>query len=797
MSLHDVYVPPVGPKNARIMLLGESPGRTEVEKRKPFVGPAGDLLDDFLSAVGIDRSECYITNAVKFLPPEDKDAYFFNTVERGKGKDKSITKIPTKAFMDGILELVTEIKEVNPNVIVPMGNYALWALTQRTGIFSYRGSILESTLIRGKKVIPTVHPAWYLRSFAEKAKLLANWDFARVVEQSRFPEIRRKRRDFLVNPSSEEIELAIERFTDPGLDHLTCDTEWYSPDTLAYIGFADNDEEATCITPNTMLAFRAIKTVIGSPIPKVWQNAMFDAVALWRQGIEVKNVAHDTMIAWDVCWGSLLKEPALKRTNGLDMIGSVLTEEPYYKDDVDFVGKDDERGQIYCCTDCVVTDEAWTKIDKEEFEITQTRKGYDISIGVLNTFIRAAQIGVRIDREKLNSLRTDFLAKAAEYEESLGRRIGKKFNPRSWPQVQKIVYDDLGLGKRFTSGSTDQGTLMDIAATLYAEAGFKDTEQVTILKEIILVRQNLNICSRYVTEAIIDRDGRTRCFWNLTGTKNGRLSTTKPWWPGVALQTMPDEAREFCIPDPGHVFVGWDLAQAEARVTALKTRNFSLLDAMDSGIDIHCMLAPIIGRTYEDLMAEVARVGKDACKPRQLLKFSRHAGNYFQTFAGLKALVNKHFIETNVGVDVATAKRLSAGYLAENPGLEGWWEEVYQAIKNGGFIDNAFGRRRNSFGRVFRASHEHRDWIAYYPQSTVADLTTKSIKRVDDYAEWTLPLIHTHDGAVVQVPEDQKDESIEMIRQATNIEFFVDGIPSKIPVDIKVGYDWRNLRKVK
>ncbi len=780
------YVPPVGPKDARIMILGESPGRDEVAAKTPFVGQAGKLLNTLLTSAGLDRAELYITNTVKFAPQGNKEEFFFST--RGKGKDE--TRTPTKAYMDGIVELVGEIREVKPNVIVPLGNYALWALTQKWGISKFRGSILESTLVRGTKVIPTFHPAFYLHDESgggnPNKKLLGNWDFIRIAQQALFPEIRRKRRDFITNPSAEQIEAALERYTDPSLDHLTMDTEWYSPNDLAYVGFCDNDEEAICVVPDSMLAFRAIKEICGTKIPKVWQNAMFDAVALWRKGIKVENVAHDTMIAWFLCWGTIIEQ------KGLDVITSVLTEEPYYKDEVEFVGRDEERGQIYCCTDCVTTDEAWTKLRDEEFPLTETRRGYDISMSVMNTFIRASQVGILVDTDKLIQLQDKYLYDADEAEASLKSLTGQTFNPRSWQQVQRIVYRDLGLGKRFTSESTDQNTLMDIAATLSAEGGHD--HEVDVLKKIIRSRQNRNIVSRYITRKILDRDDRARCFWNLAGTKNGRLSTTAPWWPGLALQTVPDEAREMFIPDPGHVFVGWDLAQAEARVVAVLSGNFELLDAMDSGIDIHCMLAPILGMTYEDLMAEVKRVGKDACKPRQLLKVTRHASNYFLLWFGLKMRINREFIDTDVGVDAATAKVLSAGYLEQNPGLPGWWATVLQQMKSG-FIENAFGRRRNFHGYFKYGDHEHRDGIAFYPQSTIADLTTLSIADVDRAAEWTLPLLHMHDGALIQVPEDRKDEAIALLKKATDKEFFVEGHPLKIPVDFKVGYDWKNLGK--
>jgi DNA polymerase I-like protein with 3'-5' exonuclease and polymerase domains/uracil-DNA glycosylase len=800
-DIYDTYVPPIGPETAKIMILGESPGSEEVAAREPFVGRAGSLLNTFITSVGLSRGDIYLTNTVKFLPKFErgKDEYFWNGHWKGTGKKQTFVRTsPTMAYMTGIVELVEEIRRVKPNVVVPLGNYALWAVCQVENIFRNRGSILESTLIKGLKVIPTIHPAWYLRANAERAQALGNWDFMRVAEQSKFPGIRRKRREFIVNPTAEQIEDAIARYTDPGLDHLTCDTEWYSPDSLAYIGFADNDEEATCIVPDSMLAHRAYRIILGSSIPKVWQNAMFDAVALYRQGINVENVAHDTMLMWALNWGFMLKEPALPKTNGLDMIASVLTEEPYYKEDVEFVGKD-ERGQIYCCTDCVVTDEAYTKMDQDEFEITGTRRGYEISMSVMNTFIRAAQIGILVDREKLLKLRAEYIAKAEEKEEWLAKVTGTRLNPGSWVQVAKLVYDDMGIGKRFTERSTEQDVLMNIAATFHAEGGHD--EEIEILKGIIVSRQNRNICSRYVTEKIIDRDERTRSNWNLTGTKNGRLSTTIPWWPGVALQTMPNEAREFCIADPGHVFVGWDLEQAEARVVAVQTRNFALLEAMDSGIDIHCMLAPVLNTTYEELMKKVKRVGKDACEERQLLKITRHASNYFISWPALMMRINREFIETNVGVDAKTAKILSSGYLEENPGLEPWWHTVHQAIKNNGHLTNAFGRRRNFMGRIRYGDHEHKDGIAYYPQSTIADLTTLSIADADKQliraTPQTLVMTHIHDGGFMQVPEFMKDDTVDMVRRLMTRTMLVDGIELVVPVEVKVGYNWKDMEKVR
>ena len=70
-------VPPVGPKDAKIAIVGESPGKKEVQQGIPFVGPSGNKLDDFLRVCGLDRGEVYITNTVKYYPTSPKKEFFF------------------------------------------------------------------------------------------------------------------------------------------------------------------------------------------------------------------------------------------------------------------------------------------------------------------------------------------------------------------------------------------------------------------------------------------------------------------------------------------------------------------------------------------------------------------------------------------------------------------------------------------------------------------------------------------------------------------------------------------------
>lgn len=103
------FVPGEGPLPCRGMVIGEAPGRTEVEHGRPFIGPSGKLLDQALIALGIERKEIYVTNVVKTLPLD------------GSGKIRK----PTISEMEhGKGRLMLEIKEADPVCILALGRTA-------------------------------------------------------------------------------------------------------------------------------------------------------------------------------------------------------------------------------------------------------------------------------------------------------------------------------------------------------------------------------------------------------------------------------------------------------------------------------------------------------------------------------------------------------------------------------------------------------------------------------------------------------------------------------------------------
>jgi DNA polymerase len=139
-----------GPADARMMLIGEMPGDQEDVEGKPFVGPAGKLLDRALEAAGIDRTKVYVTNAVKH----------FKWEPRGR---RRLHRTPTPAEVDACIPWVkTEIALVRPELIVCLGATAGRALLGPDFLVTRdRGRILESAF--APRLVATIHPSALLR----------------------------------------------------------------------------------------------------------------------------------------------------------------------------------------------------------------------------------------------------------------------------------------------------------------------------------------------------------------------------------------------------------------------------------------------------------------------------------------------------------------------------------------------------------------------------------------------------------------------------------------------------------
>ncbi len=155
-----------GPAPAPIMLVGEQPGDKEDLAGKPFVGPAGQMLDRALKEAGIDRGKVYVTNAVKH----------FKFVPRGKIRLHQKPNTPEIRACRQWYE--RELTTVKPTLVVAMGATAAQSVFGRiTPINKNRGRLIETN--DGHKALVTVHPSYLLRLPEEDARAR---EYARFVD---------------------------------------------------------------------------------------------------------------------------------------------------------------------------------------------------------------------------------------------------------------------------------------------------------------------------------------------------------------------------------------------------------------------------------------------------------------------------------------------------------------------------------------------------------------------------------------------------------------------------------------
>jgi uracil-DNA glycosylase family 4 len=313
-------IPGVGPHNAKIAIVGEAGGAHENIQLKPFVGPAGGVLEQCLHAADLTRSEVYLTNVVKLQPPGNNISPYFD------GKTFSA------AGHEWVLQLQAELEELNPNVVVACGKTAMAALTGNTYITQLRGYVMPSIgMSRIFKVIPAIHPAasLYDRKGGDKGSLttkefkpylyrhVISMDLGKAKVESLFPELRRPERQLVYEfgTVTEALEWLAYYESQP---ILSVDIEVTNHE-IACISFCSDPKVAMSLPladgwleQEELELYRGMQRTLGNPNSiKVLQNSIFDRhFLLTKCGIRIAGPIHDTMVAHSIIYPDLPKSLA-------------------------------------------------------------------------------------------------------------------------------------------------------------------------------------------------------------------------------------------------------------------------------------------------------------------------------------------------------------------------------------------------------------------------------------------------------------------------------------------------------
>lgn len=340
MSLYAPCTKAIGPKNARIALVGEAPGEDEERTGIPFIGYSGQELDRMLAEAGLLRRDCFITNVLETRPPKNKLEYF---CVKKKDCGHSLPPLSQGKYLHPDLlpeldRLARELSEVRPNLIVALGNTALWATTGQTGISKVRGAVTVSGTdspikIPGLKVLPTYHPA-ALRDWALRPIIVADLMKAKV--EAEFPEVRRPERFIHVDPTLPEVEEWSNSMLSAPPPLMSIDTET-AGGFIKCIGFSWHPQHSFVIPfykkglpENCYWLFeeeikvrRAVQRILAHPMPKLFQNGMYDVQYIRREKFKIFNMLEDTMIRQHALYPELPKS--------LGFLGSIHTNEAAWK----------------------------------------------------------------------------------------------------------------------------------------------------------------------------------------------------------------------------------------------------------------------------------------------------------------------------------------------------------------------------------------------------------------------------------------------------------------------------------
>lgn len=833
-----------GPSSAKLAIVGEAPGQREELLGLPFQGPSGVMINEFLLKAGVKRESVYATNVCRVRPP-----------------DNDIDKLHLTGFKISDFEeiLWAELNALRPNAVIAFGNTALKALTGFHGIEKYRGSILPA--LRGNfKVIPTIHPASLMHKEADgrmtgwKDATFIQWDVNRAVLQSSFSELRSPNRNLIVCRSNLELYRFFNRHE--GREYVSVDIETFRTIPIC-ISFAFNSVEAISVPlfPNLSKDLEVTRTdqiqnwkdvieIMHDPkIQKIGQNFKFDETLLQTClngtvdfGIRTNGFYFDTMLAFRTLY------PELPAT--LAFQTSVLTEEPYYKEEgKGYNPKKDkiDRLLLYNAKDAVVTYECYER-ELEELRARSLDDFFFSRVMPLHPFYsRMEQRGIKGDpfakrflKEKYNSIWQEDQKKLDDYASSLGIELDefkwseKKETFVGGCNVQSVggknammpflVYTAMGCPAR---KGTDEKTLDALMRN-----AVKDPLKQSMLQLILRIRKVRKTLGTYI-DAELFSDGRYRTSYRIA-LETGRTSTSICEPPitteklGLAFQTITkhgeigNDLRSLFIPDEGYIFVEPDLSQAEARVVAILARDEKLLKMFEYSVDIHRVTSAwVLMRAIPLLDLFFMEIDHDACcriaqdlnkqmkdmtsdEERQEGKKFRHAGHYD---------MGKREAASQIGISEAKAAAALSKFHSTNANIKGvFHKEIVEFLNaNNRVLTNPFGRQRQFLNKW--GSELWKEAYAQIPQSTVSDHVKFAMKRIELRCNYLMILEESHDSFLGQVPllinYQYPFKLVDQFRDVTKeemeipIDFASCSLPRGkliIPTDLHIGKEnWQNM----
>lgn len=391
----------------------------------------------------------------------------------------------------------------------------------------------------------------------------------------------------------------------------------------------------------------------------------------------------------------------------------------------------------------------------------------DIEVPLVRVLAKMEVVGVGVDVEVLTELRDKLTAEADELRQAITDDAGHPFNVNSTKQMREVLFDELGLTpqkKTKTGYSTDAQTLEKMRG------------EHPIIEHILSYREVEKLRSTYGESLLHDvaDDGRIHASFNQTVARTGRLSSENPNLHNIPVRSeMGREFRKAFVPGDGYTLLVADYNQIELRCIAHLAEDPGLIDAFESGTDIHTETA-----------ARVFGVGLDDVQPDQRAKAK-------MVSYGLAYGMEAYGLGQRLNIPTKEAAVILDAYFDAFPNVKEYMDRVVEDARAKGYTETLFGRRRQipelSSSNVRIRQAGERQAMNAGIQGLAADIFKVALvqldRALDEQGLSTRVILQVHDEIICEVPADEVDVAGALVDDVMHA-----AAELRVPLDVNLAF---------
>jgi len=521
-------------------------------------------------------------------------------------------------------------------------------------------------------------------------------------------------------------------------------------------------------------------------IPKVGHHLKYDYIVLARQGLRVRPLAFDTMIAeWVLNPDSHnlgLKNLAAARlgvemTHIQDLIGTGRNQRSMAEVAIEEVAP-------YAAADAAITLRLQPTLEGElqRFPKLSTLLT-EIEMPLVAVLAEMEMAGVALDRAFFASFSRELAERMSAIEQQVYAIVGRTFNLNSTQQLSDVLFNTLRLTPPDRSRKTASGHYSTAAGVLEAMSG-----QHPVVDLVLDYRELAKLKSTYVDALpaqIHPQTGRVHTSFSQTAVVTGRLSSSNPNLQNIPTRSeLGRRVRRGFIAAPGNVLLSLDYSQIELRVVACMAGDEAMLNAFRAGQDIHAATAAAIyGVPLEAVTKEQRRHAK--------------AINF-----GLIYGMSVYGLTRSTELTLAESEEFVRAYFQQFPAVKRYLDDLRRQAREQGYVETLLGRRRyfpglkSPLNQAVR-QREEREAINAPIQGTAADIMKIAMIRIPPAMQQAglhgQMLLQVHDELVLECPREELKDTVYLVRNIMENAY-----PLQVPLttEARWGLNWDELQPV-